>query len=147
MNRNKGCPVSNPWDKNLGKLLAPKVFLDVDLEKALVKAYESTMRTFYNGDRSILCCPDKIVVVEAFGLDGPMSKKIDVEYLNKRIKESNKSFMKGAMKRHIIRDRLEVGDISKKLTTTVPMEYFKPYFQNIGYGLNMVLGMDGMANA
>ena len=29
----------------------------------------------------------------------------------------------------------------------MPMEYFKPYFKNIVYGLNMVLGMDGMANA
>ena len=128
VNRNKGCPVSNPWDKNLGKLLAPEVFLDVDLVKALVKAYELATRTFYNADRSILCCLDKIAVVEAFGLDGPMSKKIDLEYLNKRFKESTNSFTKGAMKRHIIRDRLEVGDIPKRLTTTVPLEYFKPYF-------------------
>ena len=121
--------------------------MDVDLVKALVKAYEPAMRTFYNGDRSILCCLDKIVVVEAFSLDGPMSKKVDVEYLNKRFKESTKSFTKGAMKRHIIQDRLEARDIPKKLTTTVPMEYFKPYFQNTVYGLNMVLGMDGISNA
>ena len=137
----------NPWDKNLGKLLVPEVFMDVDLVKALVKAYEPTTRTFYNVDRSILCYLDKIAVVEAFGLDGPMSKKIDVEYLNKRFKESTNSFTKGAMKRHIIRDRLEVEDIPKKLTTTMPMEYFKPYFQNTVYGLNIVLGMDGIANA
>ena len=131
----------------MGKLLALEVFLDVDLVKALVKAYEPAMRTFYNADRSILCCLDKIAVVEAFGLDGPMSKKIYLEYLNKRFKESTNSFTKGAMKRHIIRDRLEVKDIPKKLTTTMPMEYFKPYFQNTVYGLNMVLGMDSTANA
>ena len=51
------------------------------------------------------------------------------------------------MKRHIIRDQLEVGDIPNKLTTTMPMEYFKPYFQNTVYGLNMVLEMDGTATA
>ena len=88
----------------MGKLLAPEVFLDVDLVKELVKAYELATRTFYNADRSILCYLDKIVVVEAFGLDGPMSKKIDVEYLNKRFKESTNSFTKGEMKRHIIKD-------------------------------------------
>ena len=112
----------------MGKLLAPEVFLEVDLVKAVVKAYEPAMRTFYNGDRSILCCLDKIAVVGAFSLDGPMSKKIDVEYLNKRFKESTKSFIEGVMKRNIIRDRLEVKDIPKKLTTIVPIEYFKPYF-------------------
>ena len=76
-----------------------------------------------------------------------MSRKIDVEYLNKRFAESTKSFTKIALKKHIIRDGLEAGDISKKLTTTVPMEYFKPYFQNIVYRLNKVLGMDGTTNA
>ena len=45
---------------------------------------------------------DKNAVVEAFGLDGPMSKKVDVEYLNKRFKESTNSFTKVVMKRHII---------------------------------------------
>ena len=50
------------------------------------------------------------------------------------------------MKKHIIRDRLEVGDISKNLTSTMPMEYFKPYFQNTIYRLNKVLGMNGTTN-
>ena len=76
-----------------------------------------------------------------------MSRKIDIEYLNKRFKESTNSFTKGAMKRHIIRDRLDVGDIPKKMKTTMPMEYLKPYFQNIVYGLNKVLGMDGTNNS
>ena len=88
----------------MGKLLAPEVFLDVHLVKALVKAYELATRTFYTTNKSILYCLDKIVVVEAFSLDGPMSKKIEIEYLNKRFKESTNSFKKGAMKRHIIRD-------------------------------------------
>ena len=109
-------------------LLVLEVFVDVDLVKALIKAYNLSTRTFYNEDRSILCCLDKNVVIEAFGLGGPMLRKIDVEYLNKRFKESTKSFTKGAMKRNIIKDRLDVGDIPKKLKTTMPMEYFKPYF-------------------
>ena len=45
---------------------------------------------------------DKNAIVEAFGLDGLMSKKVDMEYLNKRFKESTNSCTKVAMKRHII---------------------------------------------
>ena len=67
--------------------------------------------------------------------------------MNKRFKESTNSFTKVAMTRHIIWDRLDAGDIPKKLTTTMPMDYFMPYFQNMVYGLNMVLGMDGTTNA
>ena len=102
VNKNKGCPVSNQWDKNLGKFLAPKVFLDVDLVKELIKAYELATRTFYTKDMSVLCYLDKNAVIEAFGLDGPMSKKVDVEYLNKRFNESKNSFTKVVMKRYII---------------------------------------------
>ena len=96
--------------------------------KALIKSYNTSTKTFYNEDRSILCYLDRNDVVEAFGLGGPMSKKVDVEYLNKRFKDNTNSFTKVEIKRHIIRDRLDVGHIPKKLTTTVPMEYFNPYF-------------------
>ena len=86
----------------MGKLLAPEVFVDVDLMKVLIKAYKPAIKTFYNEDRSMLCCLDKNALVEAFGLNGSMSKKVDMEYLNKRFKESTNSFTKTAMKRHII---------------------------------------------
>ena len=101
-NKIKGCLVSNPWEKNLGRLLVLEVFVDVDLVKALIKSYNPSIKTFYNEDRSILCCLDKNVVVEAFGLGGTMLKKVDVEYLNKRFKDSTKSFTKETTKRHNI---------------------------------------------
>ena len=84
--------------------MAPKVFVDVELVTALIKAYELATRTFYTKYKSVFCCLDKNAVVEAFSLDGPMSKKVDVKYLNKRFKESTNSFTKGAIKRHIIHD-------------------------------------------
>ena len=83
-NKNRGFQLSNPWEKNLVKLLAPKVFVDVNLVKTLVKSYKPSTKTFYNEDSNILCCLDKNTVVEAFGLGGPMSKKVDVEYFKKR---------------------------------------------------------------
>ena len=106
----------------MGKLLALEVFVYMNLVKALIKSYNPATKTFYNEDKSILCYLDKNIVVKAFGLEGPMSKKMDVEYLNKRLKDSTNSFTKVAMKRHIIWDRLDARDIPKKLTTIVPME-------------------------
>ena len=58
----------------MGKFLVPEVFVDVDLVKALIKAYNLATRTFYSEDKSILCFLDKNVVIEAFGLGGPLSK-------------------------------------------------------------------------
>ena len=95
----------------MGTLLEPKVFVDVDLVKALIKAYNLATKIFYNEDKSILCYLDKNTVVDTFGLDGPMSKRVDVEYLNKRFKGSTNSFTKVVMKRHAIQDRLDAGDI------------------------------------
>ena len=34
-----------------------------------------------------------------------------------------------------------------KLTKTMPLDYFRRYFQNIIFGLNKVLGIDGKMNA
>ena len=118
----------NPWEKNLGKLLALEVFVDVELVKELIKSYNLATKTFYNEDRSILCYLDKNAIVEEFGLEGHVLKKVDIEYLNKRFNNSTNSFTKVAMKIHIIQDRLDASDIPMKLTTTMPMEYFKPYF-------------------
>ena len=58
--------MSNPWEKNLGKLLAPEVFVDVDLVKALIKAYNLATKKFYNEDKIILCYLDKNAVLVWF---------------------------------------------------------------------------------
>ena len=39
----------------MGKLLTLEVFMDVDLMKALIKAYEPAIKTFFNEDKRILC--------------------------------------------------------------------------------------------
>ena len=51
------------------------------------------------------------------------------------------------MFKHILRSKKDVGDLPKKLTETVPMEYFKSYFQYIVFGLNKILRIDGTMNA
>ena len=61
-------PISNPWTRNLEKLIMLEVYLDVDLIKALVNAYNPTTRSFHRKDMSILCTLSKDAFVEAFDL-------------------------------------------------------------------------------
>ena len=51
--------VSNPWDRNLGKLIMPRVFVDVDIVKALIKYYNLANHAFHNQDKSVLCALDR----------------------------------------------------------------------------------------
>ena len=49
-----------------------KVFVDVNLLKALIKEYNLVSPTFHNKDKSILCTLDKETFIEDFDLGGPM---------------------------------------------------------------------------
>lgn len=53
-NRERKIPVCNPWKKNLAKLIFPKVFIDVDLMKALFQCYNLATKSFHNRDGTIL---------------------------------------------------------------------------------------------
>ena len=63
-------PISNPWNRNLGKLIMPKAFVDVDLLKKLINSYNAVTRTFHKHNGSILCTLDMTSLIEAFGLEG-----------------------------------------------------------------------------
>ena len=64
-------------DINLGKLIKPEVFVDVDLVKALIKAYKLVNHAFHKKDKSELCTMEKGTFIEDFGLGGPLSVPID----------------------------------------------------------------------
>ena len=54
-NRIEKLPVCNPWNRNMEKLIFPEVFIDVDLLKALINAYNLTTQTFHRHNESVLC--------------------------------------------------------------------------------------------
>lgn len=76
-NRLSELPISNPWDRNLAKLIMLEVIVDVDLVKALIKAYDPMTHGFHRKDRSVLCTLDKETFIEAFELGGPLTKLIE----------------------------------------------------------------------
>lgn len=80
-NRVESVPISNPWKHNLEKLIVLDLFVDVDLMKEFIKAYNPVTRGFHRYDGSILCTLDKNSFIEAFGLEGQMSVNIDLKEL------------------------------------------------------------------
>ena len=83
-NRQKKIPICNTWKKNLAKLISPKVFVDVDLMKALFYCYNLATKYFYRKDGSIFCTLGHESFIEAFGLDGAMGQPIDLEDSQKK---------------------------------------------------------------
>lgn len=41
LRRDEPMPISNPWNTNLGKLVVPNIFVDIDLLKLLVRHYDA----------------------------------------------------------------------------------------------------------
>ena len=80
-NRFKKVSSCNPWVRNIAKLIFPKVFIDVDLVKGIMKTYNLATRSFYKYNGSILCMLERPSFIEAFGLERKMSEQIDVEDL------------------------------------------------------------------
>lgn len=58
-NRVERVPICNPWVRNFAKLIVPDVFVDVDLMKELIKAYNLITKGFHRHDGSILCIVDR----------------------------------------------------------------------------------------
>lgn len=67
----------------------PEVFVDVDLLKALINAYNPVTQSFHKKYRSILCTPNKENFVEVFGLQGPMGRKIKLEDMRPILRDIN----------------------------------------------------------
>ena len=83
--------VCNPWVRNLGKLIFPKVYVAIELFKALIKSYKLVTKSFLKHYGSILCTLDCPSFIESFGLECQMSMQIDIEKFQKKF-ERNKSF-------------------------------------------------------
>ena len=85
---NKLCesPISNPWNRNLAKLIMQKVIVDVDMVKSLIKTYNPMTHGFHAKDRSVLCTLDRETFIEVFDLIEPMTKIIEKEKLDETFK-------------------------------------------------------------
>lgn len=110
------------------KLIFLEVFVDADLVKALIKAYNHVTKAFHKHDGSILCTLDKTSFIEDFGLEGQMSVQIDVDELQVKFKTSKSYYTRKVMIHHILYNLKKVGDIPKEVVDTLPLRKFNGYF-------------------
>lgn len=139
-------PISNLWNKNLGKLILLEVFVNVDLIKALIKVYNIVGHAYHKKDRSILCTLDKETCIEFFDLGGPMTHIIKLEKLEETFKNQKSFLISKVTRRHIPRSMKEKGEILKKVGDFMPLEYFRRYFQYTIFDLDKVTGLDRTMN-
>lgn len=125
----------------------PKVIVDVDLIKALIKSYNPTTKSFHRKDMSILFRLDRETFIEVFDLGGPMKKAIEKETMNETLKNYKIFFTGRVMKRHIPNSKLEKGEMPKKVGDLMPPQFFCKFFRYTIFGINKVIGIDGTNNA
>jgi len=67
--RFRNSPVSNPWHLNLGKLVVPDVFLNVELLQLLAKQYNPSLKAICNPQGEPIIHLLKNEIYEVFDLD------------------------------------------------------------------------------
>ena len=129
-NRNMNIPIYNPWKRNMENLIFLKVFIDVDLVKALINSYNPATKSFHRHNGSILCTIDRTSFIEAFGLEGQMDVPIDVEDLQGRFERNKSHYINNVIKPHIPFSIKKAGQIPKEVEKHLPLSKFKGYFEN-----------------
>lgn len=142
-NRFKKPSASNPWRRNLAKLIFPEVYVDVDLLKALIASYIHAKKSFHKQDRNVLCRLDHASFIEAFGLEGQMSVEVDIQDFREKFQRNVKFYTGNVMIHHIPYELKLDGDIPKKVDKMIPMNKFCNYLQNTIYDLHKALETDG----
>ena len=97
------------------KLILPKVFLDVDLVKALISSYNPATKSFHRHNGSILCTINMTSFIEAFGLEGQMDVPIDIDDLQGKFERNRSHYVNNVMLPHISYDIKKAGLLLKKL--------------------------------
>ena len=90
-----------PWKKNLAKLIFPKVFLDVDLVKALNKSYNPATKSFHRHKNTILYKLDHASFIKDFGLEGTMSNPSNLVCLQGKFEGNTKAYIGNYILQHI----------------------------------------------
>ncbi len=84
-------------------------------------------------------------LIEAFGLEGAMSKLVGLIDLQEQFERNTKAYIGNSMLQHIPMGLKQVGDYPKKVDNKMPLDKFKNYFVKILYGVHRVVGKDGSA--
>lgn len=110
------------------KLIMPEIIVDIDLVKALIKAYNPLTHRFHKKYKSILCTLDRETFIELFDLGGPMTKITEQDKINETFKNQKSFFTSRVMRRHIPKSRKERDEFPKKVGYLMPLDFLSTYF-------------------
>lgn len=129
--RNLQSPFSSVWQYDLGKLLVPNVFMDIDLLKAIANRYDPISRVISGDEGEIMLTIKREEFQEIFDLYEPSANLVQV-CLNELKAEYYK--IKGFITTYFLPIHLEkVGQttyyIGPSSEETFTIGAFSPYFQ------------------
>lgn len=75
----KHIPTSNPWFIDVGRLVVPNVFLEVDIIRVLAKIFEPVTKTIKRLDGPVLVDIKPLVIVEYYDLNRKALATIDLD--------------------------------------------------------------------
>ena len=103
--RNQGTPLSNIWDFDVGKLVVPSIFWDVDLLVILAKRYDPLTKVVSNffGDHLFVVSPP--VIRKFFGLstNNALLERIDLSQLQSTYEAQALYLRTGPLKEHFVK--------------------------------------------
>lgn len=135
-------PISNLWKRNLGKLVVPNVFVDVELMKALVNCYNPRTKTICDYRGNTLVVINKQTIDMVFDLDWEVEESIDMKKLSQEFFSLENIYRTWRLPVH----RPKVGgsfvQFGKSDKVPFDVNHFHPYFKYTYYTAAQVLGIE-----
>lgn len=134
-------PSNNLWACDLGKLIVPNIFVEVDLIKAVVECDDPDLRIIRRKKGTPLMDITKSHIVRTFRLNPSATVSIHFNALCQEYERDKYGYMNYILSRH------RRKDLGKKGVNFTPKEFepfncdeFEDYFKNTYFGLSQVLG-------
>ncbi len=103
------------------------MYVDIDLQKALIVAWNPTANSFHKKDGGILCTLDHVFFIEYFGLEEKMSVEVDFQYFQEKFEWNARFYTSKVMIHQIPYELKLIGEIPKKVDKMLPIDKFKNY--------------------
>lgn len=143
MNRNEGVPISNPWTLEMGKLMVPNVFFDIEIIWALSSRYHAPSKAIRLLDGQCLVDICREAIIRCFDLNKQAVTEIDLGRLKQEYKRLKRTYRIDELPLHMkMGDKNRVLPILSSKAKPFLVSDFQTYFKNTYYALCQILGFD-----
>ena len=140
--RNAPHPFSNGWRYDMGKLVVPNVFLDVDLLLAVAARYDPVTRVIRDNDGEVLLNVNADVIRRVFDLseNGSLLVQIDLEEMKQEYAKIQPFFRSKLLPPHLVRAGSSTIHMSPTDQEPFRLNCFADHFLATFYSLCQILG-------